>query len=84
MEKITFKFTSDPWIDAGIIALWEYIEAQEIQNTEVEIDREDYAITAPSSDKIEYFLKEIFEKIKNERYIQPTKNNVCIYNRGCP
>lgn len=80
MEKITFKFTSAPWIDAGIVALCDYIEAQEIQNTEVEIDREIHALTAPSFHKIENFLKEIFEKIKNERYIQPTRNNVCIYN----
>ena len=81
MEKITFYVTGDPWIDAGIVAFWDYVKDQEMQNTEVEIDSENYAITAPSFLEIEYFLKEIFEKIKNERYIQPTKNKVCIYNR---
>ncbi|MFH1773935.1 MAG: hypothetical protein ABH874_03125 [Methanobacteriota archaeon] len=78
--KIKQVFTGDPWIDAGVVALWDYIESQEIQNTEVEINRKNYAITAPSPDQIENFLKKIFEKIKNERYIQSAKNKVCIYN----
>ncbi|MBT9145401.1 MAG: hypothetical protein DDT42_01272 [candidate division WS2 bacterium] len=83
MKKVEFKYTDDSWIDAGIMGFWDYIEDEGIhQKFGVQINRDYYTISASAPGKIENFLKEIFERIKNRRYIQPTGNKVCIYNSG--
>ena len=79
MKTVKFKFTGDPWIDAGIIGFWDYIDNKISQRFGVEIDQNNYTLSASTLNEIENFLREIFERTKNGRYIQPTGNKVCIY-----
>ncbi len=84
MMEVKFSYTGDPWIDAGIISFCDYIEDKEEVRKKLGIgfDKDNYVLSASTYDKIENFLKETFERIKNERYIQPTEKKVCIYNKG--
>lgn len=79
-----FKFTGDPWVDAGVIGLWDYIEDKEgiASKFGVVLERNNYSLSAPSSKEIEGLLQEVFERIKNNDYIQSSRNKTCIYNKA--
>lgn len=79
-----FKFTGEPWIDAGILGFWDYIEGKEETGSKfnVRLKPRDYSISGQSSHGIESFLTEIVDDIKNNSYIQQSGNRICVYSKA--
>jgi hypothetical protein len=79
-----FRFTGDPWVDAGILGFWDYIEDKgEIASRfNVTLEPKNHSISAQDSQQIGGFLKEIVDEIKNNSYIQQSDNRICVYSKA--
>lgn len=81
-ERHKFEATGDPWIDAGILGFWEYIQTEGLYSKFGVALQKNYTISAQTSKQVEDFLRETFEKVKSARYIKETGNKICIFNKS--
>jgi hypothetical protein len=76
--------TRDPWIDAGIVGLFDYVKDRvDLQKKHgVTVDLDAFALSAHNSSKVEEFLRDAFEEVKKVRYIKETGKQSLIYDQA--
>jgi len=76
--------TGDPWVDAGIVGIFDYInERGDLPKRHgVTVDFEAFALSADDSSKVEAFLRDAFEEVKKVRYIKETGRRSLIYDQA--
>ena len=78
--------TGDPWIDCGTVVLFHRVNSRiaavpnGIDLQWHEQDKDKLVIRGATYRVVEGFLKDIFEQVKSNLYVEKTGNNVCVFN----
>jgi hypothetical protein len=77
--------TGNPWIDCGIIGLFNMVEHGKLEvprsiAVRLQEEQDKLVMSGESRNDIEDFLKYAFEQVKSNFYVEQTVNKVCIFN----
>jgi len=89
MVEVKMKYTGDPWIDNGIVAVFDYIDRNEealrcekkFSSLGVNINKREFSFSAVDIEHIERYLTFLFERLRDREYKKPSKDQLRYFDK---